>query len=102
MSDAKATCTFCNKVISVKALRYSHAKVCKKQQPVPVERRLTMRLEEPSTPRNSIVKHEETNFMNLGMRPPHEAMTHAIQPKARPTKAELRQPRLNNVVSQAV
>ena len=84
--DAKATCAFCNKVMSVKALRYSHDKNCKGKQPVPVERTPTIRPKspEPPTPRHSVIKHEET----------------IPQPTARATKAEIRQQRLNNLVSQ--
>lgn len=60
--DEKATCAFCNKVMSVKALRYSHDKNCKGKQPIPVERTATKRpksperTEEPPTPRNSVVE----------------------------------------------
>jgi len=102
--DAKATCAFCNKVMSVKALRYSHDKNCKGKQPVPVERTITTRTksperreepyprdkprhpkdDEPPTPRNSLIERPQL-----------------VIPKAKPTKAEVRQQRLNNLISQA-
>ena len=58
MSDAKATCSFCNKVMSVKALRYSHDNNFIGKQPLPVERSFTIKSksEELPTPINSIVK----------------------------------------------
>ena len=92
--DVKATCAFCNKVMSVKALRYSHDKNCKGKQLIPVERTTTTRnksperTHEPPTPRNSVVKHEAES-------------PQLIIPKARTTKAELRQQRFNHLVSQA-
>lgn len=91
-NDEKATCAFCKKVMSVKALRYSHDKNCKGKQPPSVERTITTRpksperTEEPQTPRNSIAQVEEPQLMRA---------------KAKVTKAELRQQRLSNLVSQA-
>ena len=79
--DAKATCAFCNKVMTVKALRYSHDKNCKgkpKVEPVAPQH------EEPPTPRHSYVE-----------------VVPESKPKAKPTKAELKQQRLNSLVSQA-
>jgi hypothetical protein len=88
--DEKATCAFCNKVMSVKALRYSHDKNCKgKQQPEATARSTTVRnhspekADEPPTPRHSI---------------PEASI---IKPKLKPTRAEVRQQRLNSLVSQA-
>ena len=79
--DAKATCAFCNKVMTVKALRYSHDKNCKgkpKVEPVAPPH------EEPPTPRHSYVE-----------------VVPESKPKTKPTKAELKQQRLNSLVSQA-
>ena len=51
--DEKATCAFCNKVMTVKALRYSHDKNCKdKTQVEPV----APPHEEPPTPRHTYVE----------------------------------------------
>ena len=76
--DEKATCAFCNKVMSVKALRYSHDKNCKGKQPVPQTK------PEPPTPR------------------PSKPDAPVNQPRTKPTRAETRQQRLNNLVSQAL
>ena len=75
--DEKASCAFCNKVMSVKALRHSHDKNCKGKQPVPGTK------PEPPTPR------------------PSKPEAPVNQPRAKPTRAAARQQRLNNLVSQA-
>jgi hypothetical protein len=90
--DEKATCAFCSKVMSVKALRYSHDKNCKGKQPAAVARSTTVKnhspeiTQEPPTP-----KPEETKFIQ------HES----VKDRAKRTRAEIRQQRLNSLVSQA-
>jgi len=87
--DEKTTCPFCNKLMTVKALRYSHDKNCKgKPQPAPKEDKPAaasraetyVKVEEPPTPRHSVPE------------PIH---------KTKLTRTELKQQRINNLVSQA-
>jgi hypothetical protein len=75
--DEKATCAFCSKVMSVKALRYSHDKNCKGKQPAAVARSTTVKNNSPE---------------------PEAAVS---KPTAKTTRAEVRQQRLNSLVSQA-
>ena len=63
--------------MSVKALRYSHDKNCKGKQPVPETK------PEPPTPT------------------PSKPEAPVNQPRTKPTRAEAKQQRLNNLVSQA-
>ena len=51
--DEKASCAFCHKVMSVKALRYSHDKNCKGKQPVPTARTTTISNNSPAKTRDS-------------------------------------------------
>jgi len=82
--DEKAACAFCNKVMTVKALRYSHDKNCKGKKPDPTVRpKSPAKTEEPPTPKHT------------------KAEAPASQPKLKSTRAELKQLRLNNLVSQA-
>jgi hypothetical protein len=87
--DAKATCAFCNKLMSVKALRYSHDKNCKGKRPEEIQPKKpevlpppAPKTEEPPTPRHSPTFEE-------------------IKARAKITRAEIRQRKLNNLVSQA-
>ncbi len=77
--DEKTTCAFCNKIMSVKALRYSHDKNCKGKQPVVAPR--------TNTPVKVIA--------------PVFEMPQVINTRTRQSKAEIKQQRLNNLVSQA-
>jgi len=70
--------------MTVKALRYSHDKNCKGKKPDPTVRpKSPKRIEEPPTPKHT------------------KAEAPASQPKLKSTRAELKQQRLNNLVSQA-
>ncbi len=92
--DEKATCAFCNKIMSVKALRYSHDKNCKgkkpQPEPVPVTRTATLREEPSQTQREKL--QSSTSFEPI-----------LELPKVRPkmSRADIKQQRLNNLVSQA-
>jgi hypothetical protein len=88
--DEKATCAFCNKLMSVKALRYSHDKNCKgKQQPPTVTKTATLREESP--PPNKPFTTIETSL----------EMPPIIKPRLKQSKTELKQQRINNLISQA-
>ncbi len=83
--DEKATCAFCNKIMSVKALRYSHDKNCKGRRPEPVP------VPEPRAVTPPAVKVIAPVF----------EMPQVINTRTRQSKAEIKQQRLNNLVSQA-
>ena len=76
--DEKATCAFCNKVMSVKSLRYSHDKNCKGKAPPAAP--------DPAARPKSPERVEETP---------------KAQKVMKMTKGEMRQHRLNSLVSQA-
>ena len=86
--DEKATCAFCSKTMSVKALRYSHDKNCKGKTPAPA-----VRSKSPERPTEPCPKVEEPQT-------PRQA-TETRPAKAKLTRAEVRQQRLNSLVSQA-
>ena len=77
----KATCAFCSKTMSVKALRYSHDKNCKGKVPTPEK-------EEAKQPPKVELETKATGQ--------ESRLT-----KAKLTRAEVKQQRLSSLVSQA-
>jgi len=98
-NDEKATCTFCNKVMTVKALKYSHDKNCKGKQPTEAPKALALPEPTPRTNKNHRALEVSSDAVDEPSTPRHSEPL--IQPKAKMTRAELRQQRLNNLVSQA-